>query len=110
MPSGESAATVSRAVTAHSRSNSEKPVELPPDFALRSIAVTEELAGRTLAECALPQRFAVRVIEIKRPGPAGPEWIAPDAATVIGYGDELVVLGPTLRVEALSAGRFDPPA
>ena len=83
-------------------------VELPPDFSLRSVAVTEELAGRTLAECALPQRFAVRVIEIKRPGPAGPEWIVPDATTVVGYGDELVVLGPTKRVEALSAGRFEP--
>ncbi|MBP7588982.1 MAG: CBS domain-containing protein, partial [Thermoanaerobaculia bacterium] len=83
-------------------------VELPPDFSLRSIAVTEELAGRTLAECSLPQRYAVRVIEIKRPGPAGPEWIVPDATTVVGYGDELVVLGPTKRVEALSAGRFEP--
>ncbi|HSM12498.1 MAG TPA: chloride channel protein, partial [Thermoanaerobaculia bacterium] len=28
-------------------------VELPPDFALRSVAVPPELAGRTLAECAL---------------------------------------------------------
>jgi CIC family chloride channel protein len=83
-------------------------VELPPDFSLRSIAVTEELAGRTLAECSLPQRYAVRVIEIKRPGAAGPEWIVPDATTVVGYGDELVVLGPTKRVEALSAGRFEP--
>ena len=50
-------------------------LELPPDFALRSMAVTDELAGRTLAECALPQRHAVRVIEIKRPGLAGTEWI-----------------------------------
>ena len=84
-------------------------VELPPDFALRSIAATEELAGRTLAECSLPQRYAVRVIEIKRPGPAGPEWIVPDATTVVGYGDELVVLGPTKRVEALAAGNFELP-
>ncbi len=82
-------------------------VELPPDFALRSLAVTDELAGRTLAECALPQRYSVRVIEIKRPGPAGPEWIVPDATTELALGDELVVLGPTKRVEALSAGRFD---
>ena len=50
----------------------------------------------------------MRVIEIKRPGPAGPEWIVPDATTVVGYGDELVVLGPTKRVEARSAGRFEP--
>ena len=89
--------------------SSGSAIELPPDFSLRSIAATEELAGRTLAECALPQRFAVRVIEIKRPGASGPEWIAPDATTVIGHGDELVVLGPTKRVEELAAGRFDPP-
>jgi CIC family chloride channel protein len=82
-------------------------VELPPDFSLRSITVGDELAGRTLAECALPQRFAVRVVEIKRPAPGGLEWIVPDAMTELAFGDELVVLGPTNRVDALAAGRFD---
>ena len=84
-----------------------RAVELPPDFSLRSIAVTDELAGRTLAECALPQRYAVRVIEIKRPGPAGPEWIVPYATTELAFGDELVVLGPSEAVDALSAGQFE---
>ncbi|MEO8276626.1 MAG: chloride channel protein [Thermoanaerobaculia bacterium] len=82
-------------------------VELPPDFSLRSIPVTAELDGRTLAECAMPQRYAVRVIEIHRPAPGGPEWIVPDAATILAFGDELVILGPTQRVDALAAGRFD---
>jgi hypothetical protein len=82
-------------------------VELPPDFALRSVAVPEALAGRPLAECALPARLGVRVIEVKRPAPDGWEWIAPDAATVLGPADEMVVLGPSAAVDALAAGRLD---
>ena len=84
-------------------------VELPPDFALRSLGVPEALVGRTLAECALPPKLGVRVIEIKRPGRSAPEWIVPDAATVLVAGDELIVLGPTAAVEALAAGRVEPP-
>jgi len=84
-------------------------VELPPDFALRSVAVPGELVGRTLVECALPARLGVRVIEIKRPAPDGWEWIAPDAATVLGPADELVVLGPSAAVDALAAGRLESP-
>jgi CIC family chloride channel protein len=37
-------------------------VELPPDFALRAVPVPQELAGRTLAECALPNRLGVGVV------------------------------------------------
>ena len=82
-------------------------VELPPDFALRSIQVPQELAGKTLAECALPNRLGVRVLEIKRPSSDGFEWIAPGATTVLKPGDDMVILGPTGAVEALGAGRFD---
>jgi CIC family chloride channel protein len=82
-------------------------VELPPDFALRAVAVPHELAGRTLAECALPATLGVRVLEIKRPRPDGVDWIVPGAATVLEPGDDLVILGPTRAVEALAAGRFD---
>ena len=84
-------------------------VELPPDFALRSLAVPDALVGRTLAECALPPRYGVRVIEIKRPARNGPEWIVPDAATALAAGDELIVLGPTAAVESLAAGDVEPP-
>jgi CIC family chloride channel protein len=80
-------------------------VELPPDFALRSVAVPEELAGRTLAECALPNTLGVRVLEIKRPRSDGAEWFVPGAATILEPGDDLVILGPTKAIEALAAGR-----
>jgi CIC family chloride channel protein len=82
-------------------------VELPPDFSLRSVAVPLALVGRTLAESALTPKLGVRVIEIKRPGAAGWEWIVPDATTVLGGDDDLVVLGPTRAVEALAAGRLE---
>ena len=85
-------------------------VELPPDFALRSLDAPERLVGRSLVECDLPRRLGVRVIEIRRPGRDGAEWIMPEAATVLAAGDLLVVLGPTAAVERLAAGRVDLPA
>ena len=84
-------------------------VELPPDFALRSFEAPERLVGRSLVECDLPRRVGVRVIEIKRPGRGGPEWIVPGAATDLRAGDLLVVLGPTAAVEALSRGELAEP-
>jgi len=85
-------------------------VELPPDFALRSVAVPGELVGLTLAEAGLPQRLGVRVLELRRPARDGWEWIAADAATVLGASDDLVVLGPAAAIEALVAGRLEPVA
>lgn len=82
-------------------------VELPPDFALRAVRLPDELAGKTLAEARLTQRLGIRVIELKRPGGAGWEWIVPDAATVLAANDELIVLGPTAGVDALAAARLD---
>lgn len=85
-------------------------VELPPDFSLRSVGVPSVLAGKTLAECRLPTRLGVRVIEIKRQSSRGPEWLVPDAATLLFAGDELIVLGPTPAVEALAVGRVPAPS
>ena len=82
-------------------------LELPPDFAVRSVALPVELDGRTLAEARLPQRLGVRVLQIKRRGHGGEdEWLLPEARTVFAAGDLLVLLGPTAAVEALAAGRF----
>jgi chloride channel protein, CIC family len=87
------------------------PVELPPDFALRSLRLPAALVGQTLAEARLTQRLSVRVIEIKRPAVDGWDWVVPDAASMLEEGDELIVLGPSDGVEALAAGRLErPPA
>ncbi len=77
-------------------------VELPPDYSVRAVPVPPALVGRTLAEARLPQRFGVRVLEIRRRLPDGETTpIIPEAATILGHLDEIVVLGPDAAVERL---------
>jgi Trk K+ transport system NAD-binding subunit len=85
-------------------------VELPPDFAVRSINVPETLVGRTLAETKLPQASGIRVLEIKRRRGLVEERVIPDGAAILLAGDVLVTLGPTLAVEALERGELLAPA
>ncbi len=86
-------------------------VELPPDFAVRSINVPPALVGRTLAETKLPQAAGIRVLEIKRRRGLVEERVIPDGAAILRAGDVLVALGPTRAVEALERGEFsEPPA
>ncbi|HXT19407.1 MAG TPA: chloride channel protein, partial [Thermoanaerobaculia bacterium] len=82
-------------------------VELPPDFSLRLVPVPAALYGRTLAEANLPQRFGVRIIEIKR-GRQGapPSRVMPAAETRLLRGDELIVIGPTAAIERLERGEL----
>ena len=80
-------------------------VELPPDFALRLVAVPPALFGRTLAEARLPQNLGVRVIEVKRQRPGAPsERVMPAADTVLRSGDALIVIGPTEAISRLEKG------
>jgi CIC family chloride channel protein len=86
-------------------------VELPPDFAVRSINVPESLIGRTLAETKLPQASGIRVLEIKRRRGLVEERVIPDGAAILRAGDVLVALGPSRAVEALERGELiEPPA
>ena len=79
-------------------------VELPPDFALRLVPVPDSLVGQTLVQACLPQRFGLRVIELLRPAPGGPERQIPDRDTTLLEGDELILLGPRENLEAFIAG------
>jgi CIC family chloride channel protein len=82
-------------------------VELPPDFALRLVAVPPSLVGRTLAEARLPQSYGVRVIEVKRPrAGAPPTRVIPAADTILRAGDELIVIGPTAALLRLEKGEL----
>ena len=81
-------------------------VELPPDFAVRSINVPESLIGRTLAETKLPQASGIRVLEIKRRRGLVEERVIPDGAAILRAGDVLVALGPSRAVEALERGEL----
>jgi CBS domain-containing protein len=85
------------------------PLELPPDFAVKSYLCPPTWEGRTLAELRTTQRFGVRVLEIRRRGPEGAEWVAPEARTVLLAGDELALLGPDAGLERLIADPEAPP-
>jgi chloride channel protein, CIC family len=82
-------------------------MEIPPDFALRQIALPPSLAGKTLAEARLPQTFGARVLEIRRPARAGEETVLPTADTRLESGDLLTLLAPTATLDALSAGKVE---
>jgi CBS domain-containing protein len=79
-------------------------VELPPDFAVRQVALPPELAGKTLAEARLPQSLGARVLEIRRGVGRSEERVLPEAGTVLRAGDRLTLLGPTAALEALERG------
>ncbi len=79
-------------------------VELPPDFALRLVEVPEDLVGKTLAEARLPQKYGLRVIEIKRGRPGHEDRVIPGGETDFEAEDRLIVLGPSGAVARLEAG------
>ncbi|HEX2162865.1 MAG TPA: chloride channel protein [Thermoanaerobaculia bacterium] len=81
-------------------------VELPPDFALRSVPLPPGLAGLTLAEARLPQTLGARVLEIQRRGPAGEERLIPGGDTRLEAGDRLLLLGPEATLERLEKGEL----
>jgi chloride channel protein, CIC family len=76
-------------------------VEIPPDFSLRLVPLPADLEGKTLAEARLPQTTGARVIEIRRQGRQGEEQIIPGGDTLLQKGDLLLLLGPTLQLNAL---------
>jgi CIC family chloride channel protein len=94
-------------VSSHADETSRDFVELPPDWAVRLVALPRELEGHTLAEARLPQELGLRVLEVKRPHgkPGGDdERIIPAAETVFRSGDQLIVLGPLASLELLERG------
>jgi CIC family chloride channel protein len=76
-------------------------VEIPPDFSLRLVPLPADLEGKTLAEARLPQTTGARVLELRRQGPKGEEQILPGGDTLLQKGDLLLLLGPTVQLDAL---------
>ncbi|HYO13864.1 MAG TPA: chloride channel protein [Thermoanaerobaculia bacterium] len=76
-------------------------VEIPPDFSLRLVPLPEELEGKTLAEARLPQTIGARVIEIRRQVRGNEEQVIPAGDTLLHKGDLLLLLGPTVQLNAL---------
>jgi CIC family chloride channel protein len=92
-------------VSSKDSQTSRQYVEIPPDFTLRFVPVPAEMIGKTLAETRLPQVFGARVIEIKRQGRSGEEQVLPDGSAVLQTGDVLVLLGPTVSIDRIAAGK-----
>jgi voltage-gated potassium channel len=76
------------------------------DLALEQIRLdaSSELAGRSIVQTNLRQRFRVIVVAIQRA--SGHMEYSPSSATVLNAGDQLVVLGPpeSLRELETAAG------
>lgn len=84
-------------------------VHLPPDFSVRLVPVPASLVGKTLAEAKLPQTLGARVLEIRRRSRTGEEALIPVGDMVFQEGDQLILVGPSATVEALSEGKLTLP-
>jgi CIC family chloride channel protein len=86
---------------------SREYVHLPPDFSVRLVPVPPPLVGKTLIEARLPQTLGARVLEIRRRGRSGEEMVNPLGDTVFQEGDQVVLVGPTVILDALLEGKVD---
>ena len=74
------------------------------DLSMEQVHIHEQspLAGRTIVEAGIRQKFGVIIVAIKRAG--GAMEFNPPAEALMQAGDELVVLGQTESVKALEKG------
>jgi voltage-gated potassium channel len=74
------------------------------DLSMEQVHIHEKspLAGRTIVEAGIRQKFGVIIVGIKRSG--GAMEFNPPAEATMQAGDELVVLGETESVKALERG------
>ncbi|HYN20006.1 MAG TPA: chloride channel protein [Thermoanaerobaculia bacterium] len=96
-------------VSSRGSQSSREYVHLPPDFSVRLVPVPAALVGKTLAEAKLPQTLGARVLEIRRRGKVGEETVLPSGEMVFQEDDQLILVGPTATVEALSEGKLTLP-
>lgn len=94
-------------VSSRDDQRSREYVHLPPDFSVRLVPVPPLLVGKSLTEARLPQILGARVLEIRRRGRRGEETVIPLGDTVFQEGDQLILVGPTATMEALSEGRLE---
>jgi len=70
------------------------------DFAIARTAAPEAAFGKTLQESGLRNEYRITIVAVKS---GGGEFEYAGANTVIQRGDELIVSGPTKRVERFAA-------
>lgn len=74
-------------------------VEFDDDYAFAKAPAPRALHGRTLGGYGVRQEFGITVVSVK---PAGGSFSYATPETVIREGDQVVVAGPSERVEAFS--------
>lgn len=72
-------------------------MEVDPGWVIARARPPQHIVGRPLAESRLRSERRVTVVAFKGQGEAG--FRHAEAETVLGYGDEILVMGPALDVE-----------
>ncbi|KEP75588.1 potassium transporter [Microbacterium sp. SUBG005] len=75
-------------------------VEFDRDLVVAKTVAPRELVGRTLEQAAVRRRHGVTIVKIRH---ADGQWHAAGAASVVGEGDLLIVIGPVERTERFAA-------
>lgn len=75
-------------------------VEFDRDLVVAKTVAPGEMVGLTLEQAAVRRRYGVTVVKIKG---ADGEWHAAGAASVVGRGDLLIVIGPVEKTERFAA-------
>jgi len=76
-------------------------IEFDDGFAIARSRASLEVANKTFAESGLRARFGVTVVGVKR---RGEDFTYARPETSIMESDELIVSGPTAKVEEFCAG------
>ena len=75
-------------------------LEVSPTFSIEELSVSERLAGQTLGQLDLRERYGVSVLLIRRDGQL---MISPGADTPLQSGDVLVVVGENRQLNRLES-------
>lgn len=75
-------------------------IEFDDGFAIARTRAPGFAAGKSLLEAALRTKYGVTVVGVKT---QGSDFVYAEAHTMVGAADELIVSGPTAKVEAFCA-------
>ena len=75
---------------------------LGPDLRITELQLPPSFAGQTLMQLALPRRFGVMVVAVRRPGEGA--VVLPDAQAVLQPGDNLIVVSREAALAKLMKG------
>lgn len=75
-------------------------VEFDRDLVVAKTVAPRELVGQTLEQAAVRRRHGVTIVKIRQ---ADGQWHAAGAASIVGEGDLLIVIGPVEKTERFAS-------